>query len=386
MLGGRRSAFRLGRIAIALLLGLFLFAVIVILPDKEGKNRSVGALLQRQPPKWSRLDSTCSEYVDTLKQTPSRHCCIVCFALNPVETVNYYSFLNHFADASQPYLDSALNFLTDLSSEMGIRQKSVKKIIWVMGDDGTLEESLVKRFRMYGAYVFAHSVRRGSQHLFTLVPNFHFIEKGGFKDEISSVQKSLSDRKTNRDKCVFWRGSTTGVPASSALSQNSTSDCDRLPRIQLARAAVNHSWLDIKISLLAQHCATSRLIDEAYITAQREPENNWVRCIGLIEIDGNVDAWGARWRLQSNSVIFMVESGFVTYYSEKLRAGFHYVEISSDLSDLVEKTKLVTSVDEEDLHYMRSLMHNSAQFARKLTYAKAVRDVVRVLNAQISTF
>ena len=56
----------------------------------------------------------------------------------------------------------------------------------------------------------------------------------------------------------------------------------------------------------------------------------------------------------------MVSSNYVTYYTEHLQAGFHYVEISSDLSNMVEKTKLVTSTDENDLYYMQSLIHNSA--------------------------
>jgi hypothetical protein len=358
-----------------------LLAACTISPREIGHDlANTRVAFQKQSAAWFLHDSACQDKVNIIKENPSRHCCIVCFAMHPGKAVNHYSFLNHFAfESSQPYLEGAMKFLTDVSTELNGEHNWMTEIIWIMGDDGTLEESLVEQFTSTGSLVFAHSVLREMQHLYTLVPNFHFIWKDGFKDEVASIQKAAFQRK-ERGKCVFWRGSTTGFFSLSDAPSDSETHCDDLPRVQLARAAIGHSWLDIKISQRTQICATSSWIDELNITAPREPEENWVRCQGIVEIDGNVDAWGARWRLESSSVVFMVASNYATYYSKQLRPGFHYVEISPDLSDFVEKTKLITSTDEDDLFYMQSLMRNSAQFAKRLSYSNAIQDVAYMVS------
>ena len=47
----------------------------------------------------------------------------------------------------------------------------------------------------------------------------------------------------------------------------------------------------------------------------------------VLEIDGNIDAWGNRWRMESGSVLFLVKSNFKHFYSDKLVDGVHTTSI-----------------------------------------------------------
>jgi hypothetical protein len=99
-------------------------------------------------------------------------------------------------------------------------------------------------------------------------------------------------------------------------------------------------------------------------------------------MDGNVDAWGNRWRMESGSVVFIVKSKFAHYYSDELEDGVHYVGIAADLSDLIERTRIVTDETEENLAKLSRIASNAARLMReKYTYDKVVVDVADKLFA-----
>jgi len=299
---------------------------------------------------------------------------MVCFTLQPGMERQYYSFLHKSVSPPQPYLDSALKFLSDIGQEVRTKLRVSVSVIWIMEDEATIAAALIKRLQSSGAVIFAHSVRPEIQNLVTLVPNFHFIDTKGFRYLIDRVQNA-SFKLSTRDKCVFWRGSTTGLPCAYGIWANCTDTCEGLPRVKAVQASLNTSWLDFKLTSLTQVCVSAVWLHEHHLVSSHEPEESWIRCLGLLEIDGNVDAWGARWRQESDSVIFMVKSNFATYYSNRLQAGIHYIEISGDLSDLTEKTKVITSTADEDVQLLRNLRRNSVAAMKELTYSKAVKEI-----------
>ena len=95
----------------------------------------------------------------------------------------------------------------------------------------------------------------------------------------------------------------------------------------------------------------------------------------MLEIEGNVDAWGNRWRMESGSVLFVVKSHFKHFYSHKLVDGVHFIGISEDLHDLAAKTKIVTNTDSELLARMREIAANARALLQECTYERVVTNV-----------
>ena len=330
-------------------------------------------------PLWRYDHVACGERWESIKSYARAHPSLVCFAVQPGQQIHKYVF-GEFTSPPQPYLDAALKYLSDVSQEISIKVREFIFILWVMEDNSTMERALMEQLQKAGFLIFAHSVHSAVQSLVTLVPNFHFIETAGFKQIVSRVRAARS-KLTSRDRCVFWRGSTTGLPCAYGIWSNCTDRCAELPRVKAVQASLNSSWLDFRLTSLTQVCASAYWLRDQNLMSSPVPEESWMRCQGLLEMEGNVDAWGAHWRQMSDSVIFMVKPNFVTLHSARLQAGVHYIEISRDLSDLLSKTKIITSVEHQDIQLLRQVKLNAAAAAAKFTYSNAVKETSsRVLN------
>jgi hypothetical protein len=84
--------------------------------------------------------------------------------------------------------------------------------------------------------------------------------------------------------------------------------------------------------------------------------------------------------MESESVLFLVKSNFKHYYSDKLVDGVHYIGISGDLHDLVEKTKIITNTDGESLTKLRDITANARALMQEFTYERVVKGVSHRLN------
>ena len=60
----------------------------------------------------------------------------------------------------------------------------------------------------------------------------------------------------------------------------------------------------------------------------RAAEAAWADSSGILDVDGNVNAWGLYWRLASGSTIFKVESEHISAYTEHAVPFVHYVPIA----------------------------------------------------------
>ena len=341
-------------------------------PDADGLPEAMNVI-------WSRDDLVCKEQVEIVREDPSPQGNMACFVMQQHEQTYFYAILNNLTESSTTYLSSSLEFVSDVIRESRKNRANIfMKLVWVLGDDGSIGEALIKRLQSSGAIILAHSVRPAIQNLVTFVPNFHYIQSRGFKEIVSRV----ANASTVRGKCVFWRGSTTGLPCLYGIWSNCTDSCQNLPRVKLVQASLDTPWLDFGLTQISQICdseVSSNQLREQKLVTLFEKEESWLRCLGLLEIDGNADAWGSRWRQETDSVIFTVKSNFVTYFSRYFQPGIHYVEISRDLSDLVRKTKIILSTADEEIQHLLHLRRNVAAASKQLTYSNIVKEVTATI-------
>ena len=96
---------------------------------------------------------------------------------------------------------------------------------------------------------------------------------------------------------------------------------------------------------------------------------------GIIEIDGNVDAWGNRWRMVSGSVIFRVESPYISSFTEHQIPHEHYTPIAANFSNLRSSTKIITSTVPTDIQRLNNVAKNAFDYGAKYTYSYEVNKV-----------
>jgi len=95
----------------------------------------------------------------------------------------------------------------------------------------------------------------------------------------------------------------------------------------------------------------------------------------VIEIDGNVDAWGNRWRMISGSVVFRVESLYISSFTEHQIPYEHFIPIAANFSDLKKNTKIITSGVLADIQKLNTIAKNAFEYGAKYTYTYEVQKV-----------
>jgi len=329
---------------------------------------------------WAECSTCCSELSSVLtKFRPTAEPNLVCFDVQFfIRTRQHYTVLTSFAPHFSFYLRMAQDFLLDAGSNV----KLSHKIVWRLEDNSTIQSPLVLAMIEAGVAVVAHSIEVTESvppSFTTWVPNFHFIEKRGF----SVVARRLSTRHvpyTERKRQVIWAGSTTGVPCYDIAP--CVSSCNELDRVKLVRyfSTKNITWLNLRLSNAVQWChgSAAALRDEGLLRDHVQ-EDEWAKYRGVLDIDGNVDAWGLRWRLESGSVVFLVKSSYEHFFSNSLVDGTHYVGIDANFDNLKEKTTIVYSQEVEDVKYLENVANNAKLLMRELSYQKVTSAVARAL-------
>ena len=340
--------------------------------------------------------------------THCRHCCgdvrermlksslrifdkdIACFTIHPEATSpSSYTFVARRREPlNRSYFKSALRFLRDVAMERrknrGERSDVAMRLVWVIDDDASLPRELQQELKSLNVFILAHSINANcfTDESVVLAPNFHFIKRDGFKLFLRNLREReipFDERKSD----VFWRGSTSGMSTKCEVEESTRVDgnervtaCVKLPRVRAVQSSINVPWLDLEITRRVQSCRGQKNVR----ISPRVSEQHWITHKGILEIDGNVDAWGNRWRMESGSVLFLVKSNFKHYYSDKLVDGIHYIGISGDLHDLVEKTKIITNTDGESLTKLRDITANARALMQEFTYERVVKGVSHRLN------
>ena len=323
---------------------------------------------------WLECEEGCCENAQrVVKQTEYIENNLVCFHLNFRENVvQQYFHLTPFDHGFSHYLSMARKFFETMSTHDTLSGE----IVWRIQDDATIDPVFQTQFMLAKVATVGHSIHRnrGNTSMYTaLVPNFHFIEHNGFSD-LSNYAANISAPLISLRPQVFWTGSTTGVPCRGQHPCNNS--CKNLQRYELVRQSQEIEWLNFSLTNAIQWCQG----DEAELRAismlsKRTNEIEWLQYRGILDIDGNVDAWGLRWRLASNSVVFKVKSDYTNHYSSALIDGEHYIEISENLADIQTKTDLIMRNDETTLMYMANIAKNARQTVSTFTLESASESV-----------
>jgi hypothetical protein len=287
-----------------------------------------------------------------------------------------------FMPVNSPYFyyhGLAKRFFTDIAHK---HRKLEGIALIVTSDDATLPYDKILRIREANIPFLAHSIQRKEAKKAILIPDWHFIESYGFKEIISQLDKiKITSPLEKRLPIVFWRGSTTGEPCvikingGQLLYKDCIRTCFGLQRTMLIRKMQNVSWADIKYSKAVQFCTKDELQS---IYAQRVNEIDWTLYRGVIDIDGNVNAWGLHWRLHSGSVVFRVESDQINAYILHLKPNVHYVPILPNLSNVREQTSQITNVSK--IREFTKMTHAAKKIAMKFTYDKEIARVAKELH------
>ena len=236
------------------------------------------------------------------------------------------------------------------------------------GDNGSINCETALALRSWSYPFLSHALLNYSHTcpaLNSLIfqPDHHFIQSHGFKDLISKLQ-SREIPLSERIKKVVWRGSPTG---------RQVNGCDSISRVRLCHLAKNISWLDFGISKHLPGCPGLAL-------SNRIPEEEWTRFRGILDIDGNVNAWGLFWRLASGSTVFKVEGPWTNAYIGRMRPWVHYIPIFENLTNLEEVTRIITSDDVSDIRMLSDIAVNAMNLVMPMTYVSEVERVARELS------
>jgi len=298
---------------------------------------------------------------------------LVCFTYDSTSGSLFYKHLTKFHPVYGHYLEMAQKFLTDVFLWSNIFRASKGEVVWIISDDCTISHDIIKILHDLHIPFLAHSIEKKSRSVSVLVPNFHFIEKDGYEQMQERMKKVNLAR---RHASVFWRGSTTGVPCSvpSMFGLRCKHTCENVQRVELVHLSSEIPWIDAKLSNLVQWCI-GKESELRNLLSRSTPEIFWTNYRGIIEIDGNVDAWGNRWRMVSGSVIFRVESPYVSSFTEHQIHHVHYVPITANFSNLKSSTKIITSRVPADIQKLNNIAKNAYEYGAKYTYSYEVQKV-----------
>ena len=316
---------------------------------------------------WAEVQNCCGVVQVALENN------VVCFDLD-YRRGGLQSFceLSPLSEAYSWYLQMAKSFLQDVLRNARLRLK----VAWRIEDDSTISESNLRILKELGIVAVAHSVHKNANTTLytTFVPNFHFIETHGFRkliQELENPEVPLQHRRPS----VFWAGSTTGLPCGSVKPCENT--CDNIQRVKLVQLGNALTWTSFSITRAIQWC-TSDALRLQDLTTEYVKEVDWIQHRGLIDVDGNVDAWGLTWRLASGSVVFRVRSSYLNYFSDRILEGIHFLSIAEDLSDLAEVTAKVTLMQNAD--ELSRISQNAKKVILENSYDTIVDTVSKVLG------
>jgi ADP-heptose:LPS heptosyltransferase len=215
-----------------------------------------------------------------------------------------------------------------------------------------------------------------------LIPDYVFVPTGGYSYAREILQKR-SISWDDRLPVAFWRGTTTGVPATAG-------DWRSLDRIKLCQTAQQHSGsglFDVGFSSISQipDPQVVNWIEASGMALGRVPWEDWGRYKFLIDIDGNSSPWSNLiQRLLTGSPVLKVESrrNLAQWYYDDLLPWTNYVPIASDCSDLLDKVQWLAKHDDS----ARRIGENGFDFVQKLTYQGELERSVPVISAAFRYF
>jgi Glycosyl transferase family 90 len=248
--------------------------------------------------------------------------------------------------------------------------------------------------------VLAHAIaKQFVQDGVILIPDWHFIEHSAWS-KLTETLRTMGKPLRERSETIYWRGTTTGVSCNadyatidihnSSILRDPCKGCASLQRVAAVQIAQTSPFLDLTLTSAVQQCQPSHLQElfPSFVVGvgagSIHNELDWITARGVLDIDGNSNAWGARWRLESGSVLFKVESYITNAYISRMVPYVHYIPISANLSNLASHAQLVRG--ELVLPTLEVIVQNSNQLMAEFTYEKEVtrvrKELLKMLTGQ----
>jgi hypothetical protein len=183
-----------------------------------------------------------------------------------------------------------------------------------------------------------------------------------------------------RRDTLLWRGAVSG-PGHTTTDAMDMDDPSLKQRVRLCLALRGLRDVDARLVVAGHdHTAqqTKTAIEAHGILGQAVPPSNWIDVKFTLDIDGHSNSWGNLYtRLLLGCCVLKVGSpgGFRQWYYDEFVPWTHYVPVSSDLSDLIEKVEWCRAHDEA----CREIAAAGQEFAlRRTPESETVATVQRI--------
>jgi len=190
-----------------------------------------------------------------------------------------------------------------------------------------------------------------------LIPDYQVMDLVKNRNVLQQIAEGIRrfpwDNKISK---AIWRGANTG-----GITLQNYKEAPRIKAVDMAKKFPN--LLDAKINMIYD-------FNEPEIQALLKESACLGPTLSIIEhmqykyqllLDGNCASWpGAYWRLHTNCVVLKQSSEQIQWYYSLLKPWIHYIPISSDLADLIEKIKWAQNNDNK----VKEIIKNANELAR----------------------
>ncbi len=210
------------------------------------------------------------------------------------------------------------------------------------------------------------------------LPDPYYFNHRGFAGWRRLAETSAVDWR-QRDAGIVWRGATTGHgsndPAVGLHRPDLATD-----RLRLCLMLRQVSGTDVRFSNVAVTDLSMGYLDRFGLAGPPVPEDSWLNRKFAIDVDGYSNTWSNFIvRLHLGCCVLKVASrqGYRQWYYGRLRPWEHYVPISADFSDLLDRIEWVRSNDRAAAEIAR----NGQEFARTLDWNAVENEAVALITA-----
>ena len=210
------------------------------------------------------------------------------------------------------------------------------------------------------------------------LPDPYYFRQRGFAQWRQLAEASAVDWNQRRPEIV-WRGATTGPgsndPAIGLYRPDLATD-----RLRLCLALRNVPGTDVRFSKVVVPDIGIGYLDRFGLAGPPVPEDSWLNWKFAIDVDGYSNTWSNFIvRLHLGCCVLKVASGrgYRQWYYGRLRPWEHYVPVSADLSDLMDRIEWVRSNERE----AAAIARRGQEFARTLDWETVEAEAVALIAA-----
>ena len=279
-------------------------------------------------------------------------------------------FIQHPPDVYAYYRGMQMKFLDEIAQAKELKRGGI--VAFFTDDKGSLSKQARLFLLNIGVIFLSHAEHIGVDFtgMGIFQPDYHFIESNGFKKIIELFFNRKKYLIKDKIPTLFWRGSTTG----NKIDNNALT----LPRVNICLQAkkIIHNLTNIKINRC--HPWETEILESLDIyDKKRYPEETWQDYKAILDIDGQVNAWGLFWRLASGSVVYKVDGLYTNAYINQMQPWVHYIPITSNFSNLEQYTQLLISKKHEI--FLQNITNNARKLVLQFTYEKEINRVTKEL-------